>query len=89
MFDQFDQDTDQSGAHTMKMNFLEISSSSLKFQRFVRDHALLKFAYGKHFPHHAQVVSVLSIIEANKKSCDRTLGQDDTRYICVEDLTKS
>lgn len=86
-----DQEENQIGIHTasMKLNLLEVSSAaSSKFQKFARDHALLKVLHGKDFPHHVQAVSILSLIKANKKSCVRTLGQDDTNYFCVEDLKK-
>lgn len=72
-----------------KLNLLEVSSvAPSKFQNFVLDHAFLKVMHGKNFPHHVQAVSVLSMIAANKKSCVRTLGKDESNYICAEDLIK-
>lgn len=72
-----------------KLNLLDVSSAApSKFQNFVLDHAFLKVMHGKNFPHHVQAVSVLSMIAANKKSCVKTLGKDDSDYICAEDLIR-
>lgn len=70
-----------------KINLREITKDDPKFAEYVRNHAWYKIDHGLVFPHHIQVIALLSLVKSTK-ACVRTLGKDVGTSICYQNLKR-